>query len=166
MRLERIIYLDPGKLHFIVVAITANKLNAHVGEDVGIHVAVSNTGNQADHENLTVTYQFQGTKTIGQNPDFLLTSGKNFEAQYVLHTTDLTPQAYQITAHAAILNPNRTDTQSVWSADDSVSFTLQGNQAAGIPVTTLAIGGVIALAAVIGVVQLVRRRRKTDDTIA
>lgn len=169
MRTETIIFIDVGKFHSIAVAVSADKTEAKVGEDVGIKVTVANRGNQDNHASLNVTYTFQGTKIISQNPDIALpTSNPTLEFHYVLNTANLTPQSYQITTRADILNANLTDTNSKWSAQDSVTFTLLPlviDHGVSLNLTTVAIVGVVLIAAVVAAVQLLKRRRKVDDSL-
>ena len=167
-RLVRVVYVNPGKVHDLAVSITLDKSQPSVGESVGVQVTVSNRGNQDERASLNVTYDFQGTKTLGSESNFSIPLTKpSQQFSYTLHTDNLTPRVYTITGYVNILG-NATDANpqdNLYTA----SFTLKGANTAGLFSLSLPVlvgGAVVALAAAIGAVQIFRHRKKAEETRA
>ena len=165
-----VVYVDPGKIHDLAVSLTIDKPQPRVGDKVGVKVTVTNRGNQDDRGGLNVTYDNQGPQLLSQT---LRNDEKNFSIpltnptqvfSYTLDTTGLSARVYAITASVKLLG-NATDANPLDNTN-TVSFTLQpGTTGFSFSLPLLAGLGVVVLAAVFGVVQLMKRRRKDTDVL-
>lgn len=159
-----VLYLTTGEVHDIGVSIHASETpNAYVGDVLQITAIVGNRGNLDTWGTLNVTYQYQGTKTIGHEGNISLSSsGVNKQFSYPLDTRGLTPEVITITA-AVQEQPGHNVTDADATNDvATVSFNLLPAVVNnGLSPTLLAVGGVVALAALAGGVQLMRRRRQS-----
>ena len=173
MRAIVLVYLNPGRTHDLAVSISANPPQLHVGEKERVSVTVANVGNQDDFGSLNVTYQYQGMKTVGRELNFsmpIASAPKSF--QYDLDTSSLIPQAYTITAAVQIIGLNITTGIPYPDANPSnnlaqTSFTVLPGTANtpffSFSTPILAVGAIVALAAIFGGAQLFRRRRRTRE---
>ena len=166
-----VVFIDPGKTHNVALSLSADKPVATVGDTVGVTVTVVNRGNQNDNVKLDVSYDFQGTTKL--SPDngavdgnfSLAISSPRTTLKYTVPTANHSPRVYTVKAVAAILG-NATDSNTSDNSD-TVSFTLQATNnsspVANFGVTTIVIGGAVALAAVLGAVQFMRRRSRAKE---
>jgi len=165
-----VVYVDPGKIHDLAVSLTIDKPQPRVGDKVGVKVTVTNRGNQDDRGGLNVTYDNQGPQLLSQT---LRNDEKNFSIpltnptqvfSYTLDTSGLSARVYAISASVKLLG-NATDANPLDNTN-TVSFTLQpGTTGFSVSLPLLAGLGVVVLAAVFGVVQLMKRRRKDTDVL-
>ena|SRR2546422_1851699 len=165
-----VVYVDPGKVHDLAISLTIDKPQPRVGDKVGVKVTVTNRGNQDDRGGLNVTYDNQGPQLLSQT---LRNDEKNFSIaltnptqvfSYTMDTSGLSARVYAITASVKLLG-NATDANPLDNTN-TVSFTLQpGTTGLSFSLPLLAGVGVVVLAAVFGVVQLMKRRRKDTDVL-
>jgi hypothetical protein len=165
-RQEQVVYVNPGTIDDVAVSVQVDKTTPHLGESVGVKVTVANAGNQVEQVSMNVTYQFQGTKILGQEPNITLAISQRRPFNYTLDTTNLIPEAFTLTAQVAILGTNKTDAHpgnNIFSQGITVLPPPPGTETS----ILLYIGiGIAVIAAAVVAITLVRRRGREKDTIA
>ena len=167
-----VVFITEGKIHDVALSIAEDKPVANVGDTVQVTVTVVNRGNQNENIKLDVSYDYQGSTSLspdsGPSPgNFSLTlSSARATFKYTVPTANLSPRTYTVKSVAALLG-NATDSKPDDNMD-TVSFTLHAKETTPalqqFSVTTLAIGAAVAVAAALGGVQLMRRRKRAKET--
>ena len=162
-----VIFVKPGTIHNIAVSVSGNRNQLTQGEILQVTVTVSNNGNRDEKANLTVTYDYQTTTTIGEELAVsLILSSRKQTFQYNLDTRGIPARTYTVEAVGAMYNETiHQEISDDRPADNTSTVTfnlLSSSGTSSLPLPIVGAAAVVAVVAVLLVLRLARRRRVED----
>jgi len=151
------VYIAPPPFHDVAISgMSANPTSAVAGAKVVISVNLLNKGTFNENYNLTVTYNTPAV-SLGFDQGSISPS-LTLQHTYTIDTTGLTAGSYQVNARVRIPFANVTSDES-----QSTIFTVTGSSN-GSQLTYVALGAVGAIAALIVVAVILKRRGRHPDS--